>query len=53
MWFGELEVNVWDVFDKVCVVVFCVMFFDEFDFIVKFCGNFVGDGGGFSDWVFN
>lgn len=53
MWFGEFESNICDIFDKVCVVVFCIVFFDELDFIVKVCGGFVGDVGGVFDCVVN
>lgn len=53
MWFGELEVNVRDIFDKVRFVVFCVLFFDELDFIVKVRGGNAGDGGMCVNYLFN
>lgn len=39
MYIGELEVNVCCVFQCVCDVWFCVVFFDELDFVVLKRGN--------------
>ena len=45
MWFGELEANVRDVFNKARAAAPCVLFFDELDSIAKSRGGHVGDGG--------
>ncbi|KAK7015734.1 transitional endoplasmic reticulum ATPase TER94 [Favolaschia claudopus] len=53
MWFGELEANLRDVFDKARAAAPCVMFFDELDSIAKARGGSSGDGGGAGDRVLN
>jgi transitional endoplasmic reticulum ATPase len=53
MWFGELEANIHDVFNKACATTPCVMFFDELESIAKAHDGGGGDTGGASDHVPN
>ena len=56
MWFGKIEANVRDVFDKARQSAPCVLFFDELDSIVSIAiqrGSGIGDAGGAADRVLN
>ncbi|KAI3888610.1 hypothetical protein MKX03_031379, partial [Papaver bracteatum] len=51
MWFGEMEANVREIFDKARGSAPCVLFFDELDTISTQRGSSVGDAGGAADRV--